>query len=91
MKQPLGVCYTMDQYATCTQQQAYDSGGGTLLVHDYILVELNATQLYPDIVGRGDMGGSGCTHDRPPKDNCNNVKEGLIFGRPRPSGLRGRY
>ncbi|PPJ53893.1 hypothetical protein CBER1_04600 [Cercospora berteroae] len=50
------VCYTLNAHNTCTKEQLDGLGNGTVVVKDWILVDKNSTELYPEIFGDGGGG-----------------------------------
>ncbi|KJX99340.1 carboxypeptidase S1 B like protein [Zymoseptoria brevis] len=49
------VFYLWDLQSTCTDAQIEMVENGTALIKDYIIVDKNATERYPEIVGSGDL------------------------------------
>ncbi|KAF2767661.1 carboxypeptidase S1-like protein B [Teratosphaeria nubilosa] len=50
-EQPLQYCYVLDPKEFCTNDQIKSIENGTAVICDYILVDRNSTQLFPEIVG----------------------------------------
>ncbi|SMR47047.1 unnamed protein product [Zymoseptoria tritici ST99CH_3D1] len=48
------VCYLWDLHGTCTDEQIAMVENGTAVIKDYIIVDKNSTERYPEIVGLGD-------------------------------------
>jgi carboxypeptidase C (cathepsin A) len=70
-QQPLQYCYVLDPQSYCTDDQISSIQNGTAVIRDYILMDVNSTQLFPEMVekwrggggagwsGGGDGGGGG--------------------------------
>ncbi|PIA86956.1 Carboxypeptidase S1 B [Cercospora beticola] len=53
-KPALEICYSLDPGSTCTEEQRYALGNGTVTIKNYIVVDKNSSMLYPQIVGGKD-------------------------------------
>lgn len=51
--QPTSVCYALDFYTTCFDDQIESIANGTALIRNWILVNENSTMLFPEVVGNG--------------------------------------
>ena len=49
--QPVHFCYVQDPGATCTEDQIESVLNGSALIQNYIVVDENSTQLFPDVGG----------------------------------------
>ena len=71
-EEPLQFCYVLDPTATCNADQIASIEDGTALIRQYILVDANSTQLFPQFVGGGNAtsgnatGGNGTYSPMPP-------------------------
>ncbi|CAK3839225.1 Carboxypeptidase S1 B [Lecanosticta acicola] len=55
LPQPLQVCYTLNPEDTCTDKQLGELGNGSSVIRDYMIVDKNSTNLYPEIVGKNSV------------------------------------
>ncbi|GIZ40957.1 hypothetical protein CKM354_000427700 [Cercospora kikuchii] len=51
VQQGLQVCYTLAAGDSCTEEQLSALGNGTAVIKDWILMDRNSTELYPEVVG----------------------------------------
>lgn len=53
---PLHFCYVLDPTTLCTDEQIESIENGTAVVRNYIVVDANSTQLFPEVVGNATSG-----------------------------------
>lgn len=77
--EPKGMCYILDPEATCTSDQREAILNGTALIHNWVLIDSNTTDLFPELDGSSTTRpGTGSPTERPTGTPSGNAGSSVV-------------